>query len=587
MKLVSARNALTGIPSRNYGKQASNVVSFDKGLYNTPHVEQYNTGIKPMRVALYARVSTRGQSDRNLSIPDQVRQLTDYCGAKHTIIRTYEEHGVSARSTRRPEFQAMCEDIENGEIEIDAILTLTTSRLFRNTQDAINYRVFFRTYGIRLVAIHQDLGPDDNPAVELVETIFAAFDQMESRNISFHTSRTMKQNARNGNWNGSKPPFGYRVEKVSDGKSEKGKLRIDADEAPIVKEIYRLYLTGEYGAVEIAKRLNRHGVLRRGKQWTKIEVLKLLHNRAYTGTYEYGKVNNQTGQQRPREEWIEMAIDPIITSEEYEESGKIMDTKSPTQNEERIHRGPMLFTGLLKCGHCGSQMVSAATKKGSGKIYRYYCCKKFLTSGKDACPGCRVRVDLFEQVVLETVLNWIFSSDNVLPVVRALSKALKNRSKPLNALRHRIEEVQAALTRYQEGFEQGAFTVNDVAERFRELAAKKRELEEEYAQRSAVKAFPKELAETENLVRIQEQLKEVFRTASAHVKKQYLHVLIERMVFDGKQVQVKARNDGIIAVLENLEALEAGEVTKVISQVKKWQPDGDSNPGDGTENPTS
>lgn len=171
-------------------------------------------------------------------------------------------------------------------------------------------------------------------------------------------------------------------------------------------------------------------------------------------------------------------------------------------------------------------------------------------------------------------------------LVKALHKALKDRSKPLKELRGRIEEVETALARYQEGFEQGAFTVNDVAERFRELAAQKRELEEEFTRKSAIKTFPAELAHTENVVKVQEQLKEVFRTASSHVKKQYLRVLIEHIIFDGKRVEVKARNDGIIAVLENLEALETGDVAKVMFEAKKWQPVGNSNPFDKSANRT-
>ncbi len=143
-----------------------------------------------MKVVLYARLSTRKQAEKDLSLPDQLRQLRLYCEHNgHQIIREYEEPGASGTDDNRLEFQRMMFDIENGEIEIDAILTLTTSRLFRNTQDAINYRVFFKTYGIRLISIHQDLRPDDNPSVELVETIFAAFDKHESQMFGRHFGR--------------------------------------------------------------------------------------------------------------------------------------------------------------------------------------------------------------------------------------------------------------------------------------------------------------------------------------------------------------------------------------------------------------
>lgn len=313
---------------------------------------------------------------------------------------------------------------------------------------------------------------------------------------------------------------------------------------------------------------------------------KVLHNRVCTGTYEYNKFNSQTGQQRPREEWIAIMVDPIISEDDFEKASQILDTRTVAQKEERIYRGPLLFTGLLKCGLCDTQLVSAGTKNND-KVFRYYTCKKYMKSGKESCPGVRARVDVFEPLVLDAVMNWILSMENVLPVVQALQKALKERSKPLQKLKVRIEEVQMALARYQEGFESGAFTINDVAERFRELAAQKRALEEEYARKSTVKTFPAELAQTENVTRVREQLKEAFGKATSHVKKLYLHMLIDYIVFDGKRVEIKARNDGIIAVLDSLEALENGDVATIKSQLKNWQPLGDSNPCDGTENPAS
>jgi len=90
-----------------------------------------------------------------------------------------------------------------------------------------------------------------------------------------------------------------------------------------------------------------------------------------------------------------------------------------------------------------------------------------------------------------------------------------------------------------------------------------------------------------HVVKVQEQLKDIFRTASSRVKKQCLRVLIEHIIIDGKRVEVNVRNDGIIAVLENLEVLGAGDVVKVMFEVKKWQPVGESNPCDRTENPAS
>ena len=58
-----------------------------------------------MAVALYARVSTPRQAEKDLSIPDQLRQLREYCKAQNLADRL----GVRrARARARPTTGARC-----------------------------------------------------------------------------------------------------------------------------------------------------------------------------------------------------------------------------------------------------------------------------------------------------------------------------------------------------------------------------------------------------------------------------------------------------------------------------------------------
>jgi site-specific DNA recombinase len=64
-----------------------------------------------MIVALYARVSTTKQADKDLSIPDQLNQMRAWCQAGgHTVGAEYVESGASATDDRRPVFQRMISD---------------------------------------------------------------------------------------------------------------------------------------------------------------------------------------------------------------------------------------------------------------------------------------------------------------------------------------------------------------------------------------------------------------------------------------------------------------------------------------------
>jgi hypothetical protein len=56
-----------------------------------------------MIVALYARVSTVKQAEKDLSIPDQLRQLREWCARQgHGVAVEYVESGASATDDRRP-----------------------------------------------------------------------------------------------------------------------------------------------------------------------------------------------------------------------------------------------------------------------------------------------------------------------------------------------------------------------------------------------------------------------------------------------------------------------------------------------------
>lgn len=161
-----------------------------------------------VKVALYARVSTGKQAEKDLSIPDQVKQLKDYSIAKSwEVAKVYVELGVSGRDEHRPQFQEMISEAMKSSSGISAIVTLTTSRFFRDATKARVYKHKLAKGGVRVIAIHQEVS--DDPMGSFVEGIFELIDQYESDMNGFHTLRAMKENARQGFYNGAHPKFGF------------------------------------------------------------------------------------------------------------------------------------------------------------------------------------------------------------------------------------------------------------------------------------------------------------------------------------------------------------------------------------------
>ena len=163
-----------------------------------------------MYVALYARVSTTRQADNDLSIPDQLRQLKEWCKANgHIVVQEYIEPGASATDDKRPVFQQMIADAMLKPSAFEGIIIHSLSRFFR---DGIEFGVYERKlhkHGVKVISITQPTS--DDAGGEMMRRIINLFDEHQSKENSKHTSRAMKENARQGFFNGSHPPFGYNA----------------------------------------------------------------------------------------------------------------------------------------------------------------------------------------------------------------------------------------------------------------------------------------------------------------------------------------------------------------------------------------
>lgn len=162
------------------------------------------------KAALYLRVSTGRQAESDLSIPDQRRQITAYCVAKGwDVAAEFVEPGNTATDDRRPAFQAMIDAALVKPPTFTVIIVHSFSRFFR---DQFQFEFYVRKLaknGVRLISVTQDLG--DDPMSVMMRQIMTLFDEYQSKENAKHTLRAMKENARQGYWNGALPPIGYRI----------------------------------------------------------------------------------------------------------------------------------------------------------------------------------------------------------------------------------------------------------------------------------------------------------------------------------------------------------------------------------------
>ena len=105
-----------------------------------------------MIVALYARVSTTKQAEKDLSIPDQMSQMRAWCqGQGHTVATEYVEPGASATDDRRAVFQRMIAEASVRPSPFEAIVVHSLSRFFRDSFEFGLYERNLKRYGVRVV----------------------------------------------------------------------------------------------------------------------------------------------------------------------------------------------------------------------------------------------------------------------------------------------------------------------------------------------------------------------------------------------------------------------------------------------------
>jgi len=450
-----------------------------------------------MIVALYARVSTTRQAEKDLSIPDQLNQMRKWCDSKGCKVAIeYVEPGASATDDRRPVFQQMISEACVFPPPFGAIIVHSLSRFFRDSIEFGLYERKLKKYDVKLFSITQQTS--DDPSGEMARKIFNVFDEYQSRENAKHTLRAMKENARQGFFNGSHPPFGYRKEDAPNKgrRGNKKRLEIDPSEAAIVHNVFDIYLNGiegkRMGMKGIAYYLNEHGITRRGRKWSKSTINDLLNNRVYVGEYYFNKTQAKTRKIKPESEWIQVKIEPIIDLDTFQRVQQLRIHRSPSKIPPRIVNSPTLLTGLLKCGLCGSSMTIAT---GKGGRYRYYKCTNRINKGKKECGNGIIRMEKLDGLVLKTVSEKVFTPSRVEVMMKELKKRLsKNRSSytgKLKTLSGELKEMDLKIERLYEAVENGLLPIDiKLKERAQRNKARREEMLIELARLKQKKEIP-------------------------------------------------------------------------------------------------
>ena len=231
-----------------------------------------STKAVPKMVAYY-RVSTKQQGESGLGLQGQKSAVDEFIRQRSGILIAEYKEVETGKSKTRPE---LLKAMAHAKRSKSTLVVAKLDRLARNV-----------AFTSALMEAKVDFVACDNPhALPFTIHILAAVAELEARQISQRTKTALGEakrrgtklgSAREGHWDGKEElrQAGLRKARILAAKANRASFEGEySDLFPIIKE---LHCNGE-SLQAIAAKLNEQGhTTRRGKQWNKMQVSRVLH----------------------------------------------------------------------------------------------------------------------------------------------------------------------------------------------------------------------------------------------------------------------------------------------------------------------
>ena len=491
---------------------------------------------------------------------DQCQRKAEELGS--VVAKVFADEGISGRSDARPQFQAAIAYCES--FDIDYFICWSTSRFARNRLDAQLNKRRLQSGGTKVEYVSVSF--DEGGSGMLHEGILELFDEHLSHQISADTRRSMIKNARDGFWNGGVPPFGYKAEKSPENPKKK-RLVPDSYESDIVQQIFKMRLQG-LGGRSIAQVLNDRGVRNKQKPWNKTSVTSLLRNERLLGKTIFGQKLN--GVRQPRDRWVIVdSHTPIIDEILFEEVQMLMNSESILEDGSSPH-STWSFTGILKCGDCGSSL-QIESAKGRTQRYHYYNCRSAQKGY--GCKNRRLRADIMDEFLNQAILRKVLTRENVAVVLDDVNEmygdwAKQNKKKRVSLAR-KLADLKARNSKLYELLEDpaGAFNLEDLAPRLRENNAEIKQIERDISVIDNQRPPKVDIDETylDDIVDFLRQ--KVLENESPKATRRFYKSFIDQIVVGDDEVTITYSRDSL---------LNASTV-KMVHSSENWLPELGSN----------
>ena len=431
-----------------------------------------------MRIAaIYARVSSEQQREAN-TIASQTSSLIEFAQGHDLEVPkewVFEDDGYSGATLERPGLERVRDLAAAGQIQV--VLAYAPDRLSRKYAYQILLIEELARNGVETLFIKAPQGSSAED--QLLVQFQGMIAEYERAQILERSRRGKRHRAQSGEVSVmSGAPYGYRYVRKSD-EAPAAYVALEA-EARVVERIYEMYTVEGLSIGEITRRINAEGIPTRkaSARWERSTVWAVLRNSAYRGVACFGKTrasartrvirplrrrgvvtpSTTAGHERPREEWIEIPVPPLVSEESFARAEELLQENKIRSRRRTIE--PSIVQGLVSCQKCGYAFSRTSTQTSARKIHYYKCIgsDSWRKLGGPVCDNGRlVRQDLLDQIVWAEVIRLLEDPtliqqelDRRLTAARSSDPAKKREQSLQRELAHVGKGIDRLLSAYQE-----------------------------------------------------------------------------------------------------------------------------------------
>ena len=421
-----------------------------------------------MKIAAYCRVSTEKEAQID-SLEKQIEFFNEFTKKNgYDLYKLYADEGISGKQIKhRKQFQAMMQDAKAKKFE--KVIVKDVSRFARNTVDLLQSIRELKSYGIEVDFLNN--GEIMEGGSEFILTILGAMAQQESANMSKRVKFGKDITAQKGRV----PNIVFGYDKIPD---ERYTLKINEEEAKIVKEIFENYVYKGMGTTKIAWELNERGIRTKKtkSRWVQTSIVRMLKNPIYTGrvTNKKSEVTDfitGTRKDLPEEEWIvvEKPEMRIISDELFNKAQEILAQRSTEFKLNcKREKTSYVFRTLIYCQHCGYSYRRTKRKyTENGKEYIRWVCSGRNSMGVSSCPNTTV---IDEEELLNAIKEYLKSiisnkkefMKSVQKEFDKITKLRENNERSEKSLLQEIEKITVKKQKYMEMFQNEVINIQEL-----------------------------------------------------------------------------------------------------------------------------